>query len=186
MLKRFAGGRGFDGRDVERAVEDVCECDVTPLFEAHVRRGGGPIEFDRYLGLLGLRTRVSWAPAVSNGQPERDLRIFGWEPPGDSSVRLIISDAGSIWGRAGLHTGDRLISVDGRGIATWPDLRARLQELRIGDTIRLEVGRPSAAGSFRAAVTVTGFERPVVRIEELPGATAQQRALRNRWLRGEP
>jgi hypothetical protein len=54
----------------------------------------------------------------------------------------------------------------------------------MGDTIRLEVRRPT--GPFQTTVRVTGFERPVVRIEELPRATAQQRELRAQWLRGEP
>lgn len=183
MLERSTD-RGFSGRDVERAVEDVCGCDVTPLFDAHVRRGGRELDFDRYLASVGLRARVSWAPAVFNGQPERDLRIFGWEPPGESGVRLIISHPGSVWGRAGLASGDRLVSVNGTAVATWPEFRAHLQRLQIGDTIRLEVRRPT--GPFQTTVRVTGFERPVVRIEELPRATAQQRELRAQWLRGEP
>jgi len=183
MRLLFARGadRGFEGRDIERAVETVCGCDVTPLFDAYVR-GAGPIDFNRYLALIGLTTRVGSAPAVWNGQPERDLRIFGWEPPGEGGVRLIITDPGSIWGRAGLHSGDRLASVDGAQIATWPDLRGRLQRLRIGDTIRIEVRRPT--GPFQARVTVSGFERPTVRVEPLPNATAGQRALGAQWLKG--
>jgi len=124
----------------------------------------------------------SSAPAGWNGEPERDLRIFGWEPPGEGGVRLIITHPGSTWGRAGLHSGDRLVSVDGAPIATWPDFRARLQRLRIGDTIRIEVRRPT--GPFQARVTVSGFERPTVRIESLPNATTGQRALGAQWLKG--
>jgi predicted metalloprotease with PDZ domain len=183
MLER-ATDRGFTGRDVERAVEDVCMCDVTPLFESHVRRGGRELEFDRYLASVGLRAQVSSVPAVFNGQAERDLRIFGWEPPGEGGVRLIISHPGSIWSAAGLASGDRLVSVNGTAIATWPDFRSFLQRLQMGDTIRIEVRQP--AGPFRTTVAVTGFERPVVRIEELPGATERQRELRTQWLRGEP
>jgi predicted metalloprotease with PDZ domain len=162
-------------------VEDVCGCDVTPFFEAHVRRGGRPIDFDRYLAALGLRTRVTWAPAVWNGQPERDLRIFGWNPPDEPGVRLVISDPGSAWGRAGFHSGDRLTAVDGRAVASWPDVRARLQQLQIGDTIRLAVARPT--GSHAATVRVSGFDRPIVRVEEVPGATDRQRAMKQRWMR---
>jgi predicted metalloprotease with PDZ domain len=190
MLERCAAERGFEGQDVERAVEDVCACDVTPLFDAHVRNGGRPIDFDRYLALIGLRARVSSAPAVWNGQPERDLRIFGWEPPGEGGVRLIITHPGSIWGSAGLHTGDRLVSVDGAAVTTWPELRSRLLSLQMGDTIRLEVDRPAgllqATVAIQATVTITGFERPVVRIEEMPQATEKQRNLRAAWLRGAP
>lgn len=184
MLARFAGERGFDGGDVERTVEEVCGCDVTPLFDAHVRSGGRPIDVDRYLAPLGLRTRVTRSPAVWNGEPERDLRIFAWEPPGEGGLRLVLTDPTSIWGKAGLHTGDRLVSINGTAMTAWPEFRSRLVGLGMGDTVHLEVRRP--AGPFRATVVVTGFDRPVVRIEEVAGVTAEQRALRTRWLRGEP
>jgi len=181
LFARAGGARGFEGRDVEHAVETVCTCDVTPLFDAYVR-GAGSLDFNRYLALIGLTTRVASAPAVWNGEPERDLRIFGWEPPGEGGVRLVITDPGSTWGRAGLHSGDRLLAVDGAPVTTWPDFRARLQRLRIGDTIRIDVGRP--AGSYQARVTVSGFERPTVRIDPLRNATPAQRALGAAWLRG--
>jgi predicted metalloprotease with PDZ domain len=184
MLDRFAGRRGFEGRDVERVVEDVCRCDVTPLFDAHVRNGGRPMDFDRYLGLLGLRTRITREPAVWGGRPERDLRIFAWEPPGEGGLRLIVTDPSSIWGRAGFHTGDRLTAVDGSPATTWPEFRGRLRNLAMGDSIRLEVRRPG--GPHAATVVLTGFERPVVRIEDVPGASARQRVLREAWLRSRP
>jgi predicted metalloprotease with PDZ domain len=184
MLERSLGARGFDGRDVEAAVEQVCGCDVTPLFDAHIRNGGPAIDFDRYLGLIGLRAGVTWAPAVWNGQPERDLRLFAWEPPAEEGLRLIVSNAASIWGQAGLHTGDRLVAVNDSAVTSWPAFRALLVSLRMGDTVRLEVRRP--AGPFRATVVIAGFDRPVVRIEELPAATARQRALRAQWLAAAP
>jgi predicted metalloprotease with PDZ domain len=183
MMER-ATDRGFTGRDVERAVEDVCSCDVSPLFENHVRRGGRQVDFDRYLAGIGLRAQVDSAPAVFSGQPERDLRIFGWEPPGEGGVRLIITHPGSVWSRAGLTTGDRLVSVNGTAVATWPAFRSYLQRLQMGDSIRIEVRRQ--AGPFQTTITVSGFQRPTARLEELPNATERQRALRAAWLSGEP
>jgi predicted metalloprotease with PDZ domain len=162
----------IDGRVIEQTVERVCSCDVTPFFDAHVR-GAQPLDFHRYLGLAGLRATTRWSPAVSNGEPERDLRIFGWEP-GDGGVRLVISNPASIWGRAGLHSRDRLISVNGERIATWPGLRSALQRLRLGDTVRIAVERD--AGPFEALVVVAGFERPTVSIAGTPDAIGR------RWL----
>jgi predicted metalloprotease with PDZ domain len=164
-----------DGRVIENAVESVCNCDVTPFFDAHVRHGAG-IDFDRYIGLMGLTTRVTRGPAMYNGEPERDLRIYGYEPPSpDSGLRLVISNPSSIWGRAGLHSRDRLIGINGAPLRTWSELRAKLQALRLGDTVRVQVQRPSAP--FEATVIVGGFERPTVRIERLPNATVAQRRL---------
>jgi predicted metalloprotease with PDZ domain len=169
----------IDGRVIEQAVESVCGCDATPFFDAHVR-GARPIDFDRYLGVIGLKTRVTWAPAVYNGEPERDLRIYGFVPSApDSGLRLVISNPSSIWGRAGLHSRDRLAGINGVPLRTWPELRAKLQGLRIGDTVRVQVQR---SAPFEATVVVAGFERPTVRIESLPNTTPTQRCLRDSWM----
>ena len=165
----------IDGRVIENAVESVCNCDVTSFFDAHVRHGAA-IDFDRYLGLMGLTTRVSRGPAMYNGEPERDLRMYGYEPPSpDSGLRLVISNPSSIWGRAGLHSRDRLVGLNGMPVRTWSELRAKLQAVRLGDTVRVQVQRPS--GPFEATVIVAGFERPTVRIERLPIATVARRRL---------
>ncbi len=174
MRLLFNQGRSIDGRVIEQAVETVCGCDVTPFFDAHVR-GAAPIDFNRYLGLIGLTTRITTGPAVFNGETERDLRIWGWEPQGEHSVRLIISDPSSTWGRAGLHSRDQLVALNGVPVATWPELRAKLQASRLGDAVRVQVQRPS--GPFETTVIVAGFERPTVRIERLPNATVAQRRL---------
>lgn len=182
MLERFAGERGFNGADVQRAVEDVCACSGADLFDGQVRNGGAPIAFDRYLGLIGLRARITWTPAVWRGEPERDLRVWAWESPGENGLRLVISDAGSIWGKAGLHTGDRVTAINDSVVSTRSAFRELVGGLRMGDTVRVEVARPE--GPFRATVVITGFERPVTRIEDLPEATAHQRALREAWMQG--
>ena len=162
LFNRSATSR-MDGRAVEQAVEEVGGCEVTPLFDAHVRNAA-PLDYNRYLALQGLRASVTWAPAVNNGEPERDLRIYGWEP-GEGSLRLVISNPASVWGRAGLHSRDRLISINGTAVHTWPELRAQLVRLRMGDTVSVEVERP--AGRYVANVVVAGFERPTVRIERV-------------------
>jgi len=177
MRLLFNGSSAIDGRVVEQAVETVCTRDVTPFFETHVRNAGA-IDFDRYLGLMGLKTSVTRAPAVSNGEPERDLRMFGYEPEGDSGVKLIVANPASIWGRAGLHSRDRLVRIDGAPVNTSPELRTKLLSLRMGDTVRVEVQRSD--GPFAASVRVAGFERTTVRIEGTPNALGQA------WLRGNP
>ena len=162
----------IDGRTIEQAVETVCGCDVTPFFDASVR-GASAMDFDHYLALAGLKTQVTSGPAMYNGERERDLRIWGFER--DSSVRLVINNPASSWGKAGLNSRDRLVGINGVPVKTWPELRAKLQALRIGDTVRVEVAR--ASGPFVATVVVAGFERPTVRLERLPNATLAQRRL---------
>jgi predicted metalloprotease with PDZ domain len=89
-----------------------------------------------------------------------------------------------VWGRAGLHTGDQLAAINGAQLTTMAAFRGLLGRLRIGDTVRVEVIRP--AGAWRTSVVVPGYDRPSVRIEEIPDATERQRALRTRWLSATP
>ena len=88
----------------------------------------------------------------------------------------------SIWGRAGLHTGDKLVSVNGASARTWLELRGLLLKARRGDTMRIEVSRPS--GPFKVAVPVLGYDRPVVRIETDPSASEKAMRLREAWMTG--
>jgi predicted metalloprotease with PDZ domain len=182
MLERFEGKPGFRGTDVEHAVEDVCGCEVTPFFDAHVR-AASPMDFDRYLALIGLRANVTWAPAPDReGRPGVDLRIWAYEQAADKSLRVRIGNPESVWGKAGLHTGDKLVSVNGTAVKTWPEFRAQLIKARIGDTMRIEVARP--AQPFTASVVVSGYERPTVHIEPDGKATARVIGLRAAWLAG--
>ncbi len=185
MLERHSGEHGFSGRDVERAVTDVCSCNVHALFESNVR-GAAPIAFDRWLSLAGLRTVVSWTPSLDRGgSPAVDMRVRAWLPPEGGRLRMLVLNPASAWGRAGLHTNDQLVSINGRAMATWPELRTLLTSAHIGDTLRFEVARPT--GAYRTNVVISGYDRPVVRIEEIATATARQRGVRTGWLaRGRP
>ncbi len=182
MLEQFSGTRGFTGRDIQATTARVCGCRVEEFFAAHVR-GATPIDFDRYLRLAGLTTRVTSEPALDReNRPARDLRIRAWLPPGEQNLSLLIINPGAIWGRAGLHTGDRLRSINGAPVTRVNEFRNLLGRLGIGDTLRIEVSRP--AGAFATSVTIRGFERPVVSIDTLPNATAKQRMIREAWLAG--
>ncbi len=180
MLERFGGTQGFVGRDVERVVEDVCGCDVTPFFDAHVRSGSA-IAFDRYLSLIGLRARVEWIPAVrpSSNEPIVDLRLYAADVPAGELARLVLTHPESPWARAGLHTGDRIVSVNGAPARTWLEFRGIIQRIRVGDTTRMVVER---AGN-RLAVNVVPAQqrRPLVRLQEIAGAPAKAARLRDSW-----
>lgn len=184
MLERHSGARGFTGRDVERAVTDVCRCNVAPVFDAHVR-GGRPIPFDDYLRHIGLRAEVVWRTALgSDGRPVPDLRAFANDPGDGAGPRLSISNPESAWGRAGLHSGDRVRALNGTATSSADSIMRAFRRLKSGDTLRVEVER---RGSRRSAtVIMTPFDRPVVRLVDVAGATPAQRALRERWESGLP
>ncbi len=184
MLARYSAVQGYTTRDIEAAVSEVCRCTVRPFFDRYVR-AGNPITFERYLALAGLRPVVTWGPGVGrDGAPMVDLRIFAWQPPGETALRLLIGNPASVWGAAGLHTGDRLTSLNGAAVATMDVFRSTVGRIKIGDTVAVEVSRPGAP--FRARVVVTVQQRPTVHLEPIAGATERQLALRRAWLAAAP
>jgi predicted metalloprotease with PDZ domain len=180
MLERSA--RGFTGADIERAVEDVCACDVTQFFDAHVR-GGTPIDFDRCLRPLGFRAIVSEVAASDrNGAPSVDTGVWAWVSASDHKLRVRISNPENAWGRAGLHTGDELISVNGKRVESWPEFRTLLAGLKIGDTLRFQVARPT--GTTEITVIAARLIQKSARIEPLGASTPRAQRLAESWSAG--
>jgi predicted metalloprotease with PDZ domain len=174
--------RGFTGVDIQAAVEEVCSCSAAAVFEQSVRNAGA-LDFDRYLAPIGLRTRVTIGAAMENdGRPAPDLRAWGFEVAGEPYLRLRVADPTSLWGRAGLHTNDQIVSINGAPVRTWPELRNLLRGLAIGDTAAIVVERP--AGRLETRVAIQGFDRPTVRIESVAAPTERQLRLREAWLAG--
>lgn len=184
MLARYAGERGFTSRDVERTIAEVCGCNVTPFFDAHVR-GGSPITFDDYLRFIGLRADVTWRPSLGDdGRPAPDLRTFPYDLGDGLGPRLAITNPQSAWGRAGLHTGDRVRVMNGQSKPTIDAVRAVFRQLKSGDTVRVEVEHNGARRS--AVVVMAPFDRPFVTLRDVAAPTAAQRELRARWESGAP
>ncbi|MFN2601887.1 MAG: hypothetical protein ABR582_03905 [Gemmatimonadaceae bacterium] len=184
MMQRYSGARGYDGRDLEATFAEVCGCEMKTFFDSYVR-GATSIDFDRYLRLIGLRTRVAWIPAVNDsGKPVPDFRIAAWVPEGDTMPRLRIGDPNSVWALAGLNTGDQLVSVNGVAVKTWPDFRQILRGMSVGRTLRFVTIRNGH--SITTDVIDRGHKRPTVSIEQLPNATEKQRRLLSAWLAGSP
>lgn len=184
MLATFSGVRGFTGRDIERTVVAVCGCAVADLFARHVR-GAGMLDVQHELGRIGLALDTTWREVRDErGQPARDLNAWLWSPGTDTLPHLLVRSPHGAWGRAGLHTGDRLVSLNGARIADFGAFRRAIGPLDYGDSVRITVQRP--AGPFRTTVVLRGYREPEVRIVDLPNATPRQRALRAAWERGTP
>ena len=133
---------------------------------------------------LGLRSSTSWGPAIdADGIPVADLRAWGWEEEGEPYVRLRVADPNSVWGRAGLHTGDQIVTIDGATVRTWPELRTILVGLAIGDSLDVVVQRPS--GRFETSVVIQGFDRPTVNIKPMAAPSERQRRLLAAWAEGQ-
>jgi predicted metalloprotease with PDZ domain len=190
MYDRYAGPRGFTGEDILNTVNDVCACDLQEFFQAHVS-GSRPLDFARHLALAGWRLDTATAPAAdSGGRALPDLRAsvtaFGGIGSAGGAAgfrpRLSIPDPTGAWARAGLLTGDEIVSVNGRPVAGADDFRAATSGVRVGDTVRVVYVRNGAQRT--AAVPLAGYQLTRVRIVDLPSVTARQRAVRQAWLRG--
>jgi predicted metalloprotease with PDZ domain len=184
LIARHGGAQGFTTEDVERTVAEACGCAVAAFFDAHVRHGH-PIDFNRYLRLAGLRMRVTWSAALDrSGHEAPDTRIQPNAASDSAGLVLRLYDPASAWGRAGLHSGDRLITINGSRITTWAAFRKLLGDAALGDTLIVAARRGSAP--LRARVVMAGYQRPTVSIEPIASAAAAARELRARWLDAAP
>jgi predicted metalloprotease with PDZ domain len=182
MLERSATSRGFTGRDIENAVATVCACNVSHIFDEHVR-GASELDFNAALAPLGLRATVEWKPAANaEGAPLPDMRIRGSQTAPGLPMRLYLFNPETIWVRAGLHMNDELETINGTAVTSWPQMRSLLGAMKIGDTAHLEIRR--AGAPLTVVVPITGYDVPHVVIEEVANASEKQRQLREAWRAG--
>lgn len=179
MYDRHAKKRAFTGADIERAVQDVCQCNMHSFFENHVR-AAKPIDFNPLLAPLGLRVVLAAAPvADTTGVSLPDLRISAYDLP-TGRMRVRIMDPRTVWRSAGLHTGMEWISLNRVAIDSFPDFRRAIRSIKLGDVVPVEVARDGVTQKIN--VKVTGYDRTRARVVEIPNATAAQLERRRLWL----
>ena len=177
LARRFDFRRGIVNSDIERAIAEVCSCDIRPFFGEYIH-GAKKIDFDHYLGLMGVVAEVGSTPAVNrDGSPAVDLRIGPVSTEGQLRIRITNSE--SAWARSGLNTGDQLVSINDQNISTWAELRQWLVRAKIGDLARVVVLRDGARREFE--VRIAGYMIPTVHLVEIPSATEKQLRLREAW-----
>lgn len=183
VYERFGGKKGFKAQDIEQAVDAVWDDpEVHSFFDAYVYQGKA-IDLARYLVLLGLKLQLFWLSAAdAGGKPVPDNRLYVWQPPGDSLFRLLITDPRSCWGRAGLHTGDALLAMNGESIKIRASFYTRRNAFRIGDTISFRIRRSGSAGTIRVAVT--GYTQVIAHILPALDADSKSLALFKQWNSG--
>ncbi|HEU4630079.1 MAG TPA: PDZ domain-containing protein [Gemmatimonadaceae bacterium] len=190
MFARYAGAQGYRGEDIVHAVNDVCGCDLHRFFDRHVA-GAQEIDFDSLLAPLGWRVVATRAAATTDdGAPAPDLRISvtGFAGIGSaggvagSTPKLSLSDPTSAWYRAGLRAGDAVLRVNDRPVTDGDSFRAALGQPAIGSQVRVTVRRDGR--ELTVPVTVTGYERVAVRLEDVAEVTPAMRAMRRAWMTG--
>lgn len=175
-LYRERAHRGYTGADIQRAAEHTCSCDLTGFFASNVR-SAGRLDFDRYLRAAGLRMMDSLITATDDsGRVLPDLRVWALVPEGETAPRLLVVQSDGAWARAGLRSGDRIVSWNGAAMDGMREFRTKLRALQAGDEVALEVRRDGAMA--HATVRVTPYQVHRVKLVPLTNATARQRAVR--------
>ncbi|HYV97151.1 MAG TPA: PDZ domain-containing protein [Gemmatimonadaceae bacterium] len=181
LTSRFSIERGFAGSDVEHAVSDACSCNAKPFFDEYVR-SAHPLDFARWLATIGVTMTATRTRALNrDGTPAPDGRLYPITGA-DSAILLKVWSPQTLWGRAGLHTGDRVESLNGQRITDQATFRRVIGTLRIGDTVRLVVWRGTER--IEKAIVVEGYDRVTVRLERAPGAAPARRAAFATWAAG--
>lgn len=183
MFARHSAPKGYTGKDIENAAAEICGCDMRSFFDSHVR-AATPLDFNKFLDAIGMQMAVEWKPAVDDsGRVQADYRMWAQPEPGGAFLHLVVMDPGSVWGRAGLHSGDRLVRINGTRMTKSDEFRRQFRALRIGDSVDVVVDRGGAQHTTR--VVVAGYDRPIVRITSRADATPAQLSLRTKWLAGQ-
>ncbi|HEU0301798.1 MAG TPA: PDZ domain-containing protein [Longimicrobium sp.] len=175
-------GHGYTGADIERATSEVCGCDLSGFFARHVR-GAERLDFAGALRPLGLAPHVHMEPAVDDqGRPRADLRV--WPYDATDGLRVVVPDPRSVWARAGLRTGDRVVSINGTAVDFRRAFLTAARPLRVGERVRVEAIRDGQPVTVE--LVMEGYEQARVTFADLHRITPGQHAARARWLAAAP
>ena len=190
LRDRHAGVRGFTDADVVRIASSVCGCDMAPFFTRYVS-GGAALPLENLVRSLGWKMVVERGPAVdSTGQtlPDRRISITPYGGLGSAggavggALKLSVTDPTSVWGRAGLATGDTVVAVNDSTVRSPAEFQRVIGSLRVGDSVAIRIQRGSAPHTVKVAVV--GYDRVKVRLDPLPQPSARQLRARRRWMHG--
>jgi predicted metalloprotease with PDZ domain len=180
MMERFSGAKGFTGSGIEQIITATCGYNMQQFFRDHIY-GNKPIEFNKYLQLAGMHCDTTWKDVLNaDGKPAPDLRIYPYQLPAETAVKLAITDPSGLWGKAGLHTGDVIVTLNQSAIKNRDDFWQKIRRFQVGDTALIAVQKP--AGISKKRVIVQGYKRPVASIKEKNGITQRQRKLGTAWM----
>ena len=175
MNRNFAQrGKFFpDSSGVRQAAETVCHCELGEFFQKYVS-GLEEIPWDEFFGTVGLRVVHTSATVANLGFTA--IQNFD-SPPSVTRVQ-----PGSEAEKAGLAVGDVLLEINGKPATS--HFEARLADLRPGATIHVRAR--NRRGERELQWKVGAREEVEFELQDVENVTAQQKARRAAWLKGEP
>jgi predicted metalloprotease with PDZ domain len=180
VFRHHGGQQPYRDSDIETAVADACGCPEAHAFFQENVNDGKPIDFAAYLALLGLRLQHDQPTATDpQGHPLPDTRVYSWILRDDTSLRIGISNPNGCWAKAGLHTGDILIDINGRPMHTRQDFQTAMRAIHIGDTVMVRTKKET--GTIAVPVYMDGYTTPLITITEDAAANSRQQRLFHQW-----
>ncbi|MEK6333921.1 MAG: PDZ domain-containing protein [Acidobacteriota bacterium] len=169
----YLRGRGYRGEDFERVTSEVAGTDMSDFFKRYARGVESPPYEDAF-AQVGLRFIREPRQPVSVGISADENEKVNFKI---ASVR-----SNSPAAAAGLEVGDTIMLFGGIKL-TPANLIKTLSRYKPGDKVQVTLLR----GERRIQTSIT-LGQPLVmdyKIEEMPNATAEARALRIAWLTGK-
>jgi predicted metalloprotease with PDZ domain len=169
----YLRGRGYQPEDLQRVASQVVGVDLKEFFDRYVR-STETLPYDEALGYVGLRL---------NKKPMKDAFNGGLTVDYEERTAFVLSVRNNSPAEdAGLQSGDEIIDAGGKALVkgNWP---ATISRFKPGQTIPLTVKRDRR--TMKVNLTLGDVERFDYKIEELPGATAEQARFRAAWLAGK-
>lgn len=164
-------GDGFLDGDIERAIHALTGWECRPFFDRYVA-GTVPPPFDPIFAEAGLQFR-----RLQTGEPDIGFAL-------GQGNRLLV-DQGSAAYKAGIRSGDRLLSFNGETVADVAGLRLASQGLAEGDRAKVRVKRDGRSPqTYR--IPITHFDRTGLELRPYPELTPLQEAVQRGILDGTP
>ncbi len=162
-----------DSNGVREAAEAVSHSDLGWFFTRYVA-GTEEIPWDDFLRSVGLHIEQSASTAPDPG--------FAASRNFDGPMSVVAVTPGSEADHAGLQVGDTIVELQGK--TAGQESRQELAHLGPGDTITVKV-RGRRGGDRELKWKIGGRQEISYAIKDLDQVTAEQRARRAAWLKGE-
>lgn len=170
----YLRGRGYQTEDLERIVSRRSGFDFSDFFKRHVR-DVEVLPYDEAFAYAGLRLVKTQAR-----EPFDAGLSLQFDHPREGVIQNVRNNSPAE--DAGLQNNDEIVSLGGRAVTrdSWLKTLARF---KTGDSVPVTVRRDRR--TIRANIVLGQPERFDYKIEEQPGATAEEKALRTAWLSGK-
>ena len=162
-----------DSEGVRAAVEAVTGKDFRWFFSAYVA-GVEELPYDELLSTVGLKlVQIKTKVPTVGFDSVRDFRRQAW---------VTAVDPGSDAQKAGLVSGDVIVELNGKEIAS--GVETSIASMHPGDTVKLKINNNKGVAR-EIKIKLGSREEDEVSIVETDKVTPQQRARRAAWLAGE-